>query len=99
MTEPQEIPITRQKRWQNENPLKRWAHIAVQSAINRGLLERKPCEVCGAERTDAHHTDYHRPLSVRWLCRKHHIAVHREAEQPEADQSAPDPEASGKHNA
>lgn len=40
-------------------------------------LERKPCEMCGEERSDAHHDDYSKPLEVRWLCRKHHMELHR----------------------
>lgn len=42
-------------------------------------LPKQPCEVCGKE-TDvhAHHDDYGKPLEVRWLCRTHHLAAHRE---------------------
>ena len=53
------------------------AHDAVQVAIANGSLVRKPCEVCGANRVDAHHDDYSKPLDVRWLCRGHHIKHHR----------------------
>jgi hypothetical protein len=67
---------TRQARWQAENPLARWAHVAFASALKRGLVQREPCEVCGAEPADAHHSDYSRPLAVTYLCRRHHKAVH-----------------------
>ena len=70
-------PFERQARWREKNPVKRWAHMATASALRRGLLERQPCEVCGAEPTDAHHDDYERPMKVRWLCRKHHKEAHR----------------------
>jgi len=66
---------TRQQRWRERNPKATWAHSATRSPVYRGLIERQPCEECGAEKTDAHHPDYDRPLSVRWLCRKCHKAV------------------------
>lgn len=68
--------LTRQQKWQAANPLARWAHLAFASALRRGLIDRKPCEVCGAEPADAHHTDYSRPLVVNFLCRRHHRQWH-----------------------
>jgi hypothetical protein len=65
-----------QAKWREKNPLKRWAHVATASALRRGLIARKPCEVCGCEQTDAHHDNYLEPLRVRWLCRRHHKAAH-----------------------
>ena len=41
-------------------------------AIQLGVLVRQPCEVCGSEKVQAHHTDYAKPLEVRWLCKAHH---------------------------
>jgi len=65
------------KRWA-ELPLeKRRAHWTVHNAIRDGRLMKEPCEVCGVEKTDAHHDDYSKPLEVRWLCRKHHGERHR----------------------
>lgn len=58
-------------------PLKRAAHIATGNAIRDGRLVRQPCEVCGS-RAEAHHDDYSKPLDVRWLCKTHHTAWHRE---------------------
>lgn len=55
------------------------ARQALWNAIRRGELDRKPCKDCGAQKTDAHHDDYARPLSVRWLCRKCHVATHAKA--------------------
>lgn len=52
------------------------AHGRVGAAIRSGSLVRKPCEVCGTDKVDAHHEDYDRPLDVRWLCRKHHKQAH-----------------------
>jgi hypothetical protein len=67
-----------QARWREANPLKRWAHLCLASALRRGLIERKPCAVCGEERVDAHHENYHEPMAVTWLCRLHHIRRHSE---------------------
>lgn len=49
---------------------------AARYAITTGKLVRQPCEECGAEKTDAHHDDYAKPLEVRWLCRSHHRQWH-----------------------
>lgn len=49
---------------------------AVREAIRKGLLVRGPCAICGEKRTDAHHSDYSRPLDVTWLCRPHHKRLH-----------------------
>lgn len=68
---------SRQAKWQSRNPKARWAHMALASALKRGLIEREPCKVCGARGTDGHHPDYDRPMYVIWLCRRHHIAEHQ----------------------
>jgi len=38
---------------------------------------RRPCTVCGAMKSEAHHEDYSKPLEVTWLCRTCHKAEHR----------------------
>lgn len=75
---PDDKPMSSQAKWNAAHPKEMWAHQALRSAIGRGLIERQPCEVCGEAKTDAHHDDYDRPLLIRWLCRLHHRAVHRE---------------------
>ena len=57
-------------------PQKLRANATIQTNVKRGKIDRKPCEVCGSEKADAHHDDYSRPMDVRWLCRTHHAAVH-----------------------
>jgi hypothetical protein len=44
----------------------------------RGKLIPQSCEVCGSAEAQMHHDDYDRPLAVRWLCRTHHMALHKE---------------------
>jgi hypothetical protein len=56
--------------------LRRNAQNCLDHALRLGFLVRKPCEVCGNEKADGHHTDYSRPLEVRWLCRSHHRKEH-----------------------
>jgi ferric-dicitrate binding protein FerR (iron transport regulator) len=64
------------QKWRRANPEKKRAHDAVERALRRGSLLRKPCEVCGGK-AEAHHDDYSKPLEVRWLCRAHHKAAHQ----------------------
>ena len=79
------------------------AHNIVEKAVKRGIIRRPAaCEACGGASLfadgraaiQAHHDDYNRPLSVRWLCQPcHHewhknnraIPVKEEAEAPRAD--------------
>lgn len=42
----------------------------------RGRLKPRPCTDCGGK-AEKHHDDYAKPLSVAWLCRKCHLALHR----------------------
>ena len=58
-------------------PVRLKATQKVYQAVKRGKLVRQPCEVCGAEKVEAHHPDYSKPLDVMWLCRKHHADWHR----------------------
>ena len=53
------------------------AHNAVRRAIRSGELNPGPCETCGNESCNyAHHDDYSKPLSVRWLCPGCHLRHH-----------------------
>lgn len=75
-------PLSPQAKWDRANPEARWAHMALASAIRRGLIERQPCEICGAVHGQGgtvihgHHGDYQRPMAVQWLCQLHHRQVH-----------------------
>ena len=62
-----------------EHVAKMRARRAVRDALRKGLIERGPCEHEGPEcegRIEGHHDDYAKPLSVRWLCRRHHHEAH-----------------------
>ena len=43
----------------------------------RGRLKSTACAFCGDEATEMHHLDYTKPLQVDWLCRAHHLLLHR----------------------
>ncbi|BAV45848.1 Uncharacterized protein MLTONO_0945 [Mesorhizobium loti] len=76
-TKPNPSGMTPQARWASANPQAVWAHQALRSALNRGLVIQEPCEECGALDAEAHHPDYDRPMHVRWFCRLHHKREHR----------------------
>lgn len=67
----------RKRRYRENNPDRHAAHLAVRNALRRGEIARQPCEVCAEPLSEAHHDDYSKPLSVRWLCKPHHLAEHR----------------------
>jgi uncharacterized protein with PIN domain len=63
------------------------AQNMVEYAVRKGILVRKDtCEKCGGSgvfkdgrnRIQAHHDDYNKPLTVRWLCQKCHHGWHKE---------------------
>ena len=70
-----QVRVCARKR-QRLHPEKTRAYDMVRRAIRLGRLVRKPCEVCGAAKVEAHHDDYLKPLDVRWLCFKHHREAH-----------------------
>lgn len=66
--------IESQRRRRKLHPEKRLAWQAVAAALRKGMLVRRPCELCG-KHAQAHHEDYSRPLAVRWLCFRHHREI------------------------
>ncbi len=64
--------LEKRKLWYEKNKHKSSAHSAVKTALYRGDIVKKPCEVCGEDRSQAHHEDYSKKLDVVWLCAKHH---------------------------
>lgn len=63
--------------WSGRYPKRSGAVDAVQIAVRKGQLVRRPCEVCGDPDAQAHHHDYDRPLDVSWRCQNHHKELHR----------------------
>lgn len=68
--------LKRRQRRRKMDRTKDNAREAVARAIRAGRITRDACETCGSPDTEAHHDDYAKPLSVRWLCRKHHRELH-----------------------
>lgn len=49
----------------------------LNRAVSSGKIKRGVCYVCENKKTDGHHWDYDKPLSVIWLCKSHHKLLHR----------------------
>lgn len=66
---------------------KRSAQKLVELAVRQGrIVPQEECSSCGDTKRQkngrsnvhAHHPDYTKPLEVVWLCRKCHVAVHKQ---------------------
>lgn len=64
-----------QRKWYQKNKEKRRAHVLLRRAVLKGIIERSQmCEKCKViAKTDGHHTDYSKPLEVKWLCKPCHM--------------------------
>ena len=64
-----------------KDPRRSRAYIAVKLAVKTGKLLRP--EICSMADgrcmgpLHAHHADYAKPLEVVWVCRYHHLKLHR----------------------
>lgn len=65
------------KRYRESHPERNRANLTARRAIRSGKLVPQPCEACGKTKVVAHHDDYSKPLSIRWLCQSCHIQHHR----------------------
>ena len=65
------------KAWYERNKDRMRVKEKVKYAVRSGKLQKLPCGVCGEEKVEAHHPDYDKPLDVIWLCRKHHLEIHK----------------------
>ena len=60
--------------------LKEFARKHLHQEVRKGAVKRsRICDICGEFGfIEAHHEDYNKPLSVKWLCRKCHTNIHKE---------------------
>lgn len=65
----------------DERRMKMNARAYLRVYIKRGKVKKKPCIICGNEKSEGHHKDYTKPLEVIWLCRAHHMRMHRKDEE------------------
>lgn len=49
--------------------------------LRRGKIKKKPCKKCGSSKSQMHHPDYCKPIKVVWLCRKHHLELHKKQDK------------------
>lgn len=70
--------------WRKYNPASDDARVKANTRsktkvyVTRGLIEKKPCEVCESVDVQAHHNDYTNAYDITWLCSKCHQAHHVE---------------------
>jgi hypothetical protein len=60
------------------------ASSLLKKAVRSGKRKKKPCIVCGSEKSEGHHLDYSKPLMVMWLCRSHHVKWHYDHGYPKS---------------
>lgn len=73
------------RRRRERDAIKVAARRAIRNEIRKCKDFRGPCLICGSrERVEAHHEDYLRPLDVMWLCKTHHLEMHREKRKNQA---------------
>ena len=84
--------ITKKRRiWRNNSQKRNYEKnrqkIKARSILNMAVRDKKiyrlPCIVntCGAIPAEGHHLDYSLPLAVLWLCRSHHLQLHKSHKQ------------------
>lgn len=69
--------LRNRKKVQPKNELKSKIRRKTQYLVDIGKIKKMPCNVCGKEKSEAHHLDYIDPLNIVWLCSKHHKEWHR----------------------
>lgn len=74
------MPVKQADKDRQENELralvKRVIREETKYALYHGWIQKKPCEVCGEMKVEAHHPDYNDPYTVKWLCFYHHHIEH-----------------------
>ena len=72
------VKLELDRAWRNADKRRMKCHNALRRAVLKGVVTRMPCEVCGNEKSHAHHEDYDFPLLVVWLCSQHHKDRHKQ---------------------
>jgi len=54
------------------------ARTKVGNALRSKKLVKLPCQICGDDKSEAHHPDYSKPLEVQWVCKFHHTQIHKQ---------------------
>ena len=64
------------------HPVESAARAALGNAVRSGrIIKPSQCQMCArGGRIHGHHSDYSKPLEVRWVCAKCHGAIHRAAQ-------------------
>jgi hypothetical protein len=63
--------------WKVESRKRHACQAATKAMIKKGIIQKTPCLICGAIKDiEAHHPTYDDPVSVVFLCRKHHAEIH-----------------------
>lgn len=71
------------KEWRKLHPLnekqklKERARAYARVYVKRGKIEKEPCFKCGSLKSQIHHPDYCKPTMIIWLCREHHLDIHK----------------------
>jgi len=63
--------------WLKKNKDRQKVKDAVKYALRTGKLVKTACQFCGEIEVQGHHPDYSRPLDVVWLCKEHHMKIHK----------------------
>lgn len=63
------------RKYRKRNPDKVKAHNSLNHSIEKGLIKRHPCILCG-KKGNLHHNDYSKPYEGIWLCPTHHHQAH-----------------------
>ena len=64
------------KKYREKSILQVRARWKVAKALKSCKLKKQMC-FCGNSRTEAHHSNYSKPLDVVWLCKEHHANLHK----------------------
>jgi hypothetical protein len=64
------------RRYKKNNPDKVIARSRSRSFVRRGVIEKKPCETCGCDKSEIHHNDYSEPTDIKFLCKQCHQSQH-----------------------